>query len=220
MIAAGAAATGSVAHWPLDGDALDVGGSQLHGVVQGALPVPDRFGREARALAFDGSAGVEVPHDALLDMAAGVSISLWVRPDDIQPSGDRMILGKSNYATATNFLLRIRPGGFLQWEYQSYTESTELPLLAGHWHHVAATAEGPGSGKRIYVDGVEVATTTPPGQAFGLVTDPLTFGFASYGGERLVGALDEVRLYARVLSAAEILELALEDILIFGSGFE
>ncbi|HRQ66524.1 MAG TPA: LamG domain-containing protein [Xanthomonadaceae bacterium] len=209
-----------VAHWPFDGNALDVGGNDLHGVVQGAVPVPDRFGREGRALAFDGSAGVEVPHDALLDMAAGITVSLHFRPDDIQSSGDRMIFGKSNYVSATNFLLRVRPGGFLQWEYQTYTESVELPLLAGQWHHVAVTAESPGGGKRIHVDGVEVATSTPPGGTYGLVNDPLTFGFASYGAERLVGALDEVRLYSRVLSASEILDLALEEIVIFRSGFE
>jgi hypothetical protein len=211
---------GPVAHWPLDGDALDASGNGLDGTVSLALPAPDRFGRPGRALHFDGGAGVEVSHDPLLDLQGPMSVSLWIRADRIEVSGDRMIFGKSNYVSATNFLLRVRPGGYLQWEYLDYTESIERPLLAGVWHHVAVTAVGPGSGKRIFVDGVEVATTTPPGSAFGLVADPLTFGYANYGAERLEGSLDELRIYARTLDQDEILDLMLEDLVVFEDGFE
>jgi hypothetical protein len=213
------AGEGLVAHWPFDGDALDVSGNDLHGSVAQVAPAPDRFGRPDRALAFDVST-VAVPHSALLDLDAGITVSLWVRADEIQSSGNRMVFGKSNYVTATNFLLRIRPGGFLQWEYFDYTESTEAPLQPGVWHHIAVTATGPGEDKRIYIDGVEVATSAPPGIAFGLVDAPLTFGFANYGAEHFTGRLDEVRLHARALSPAEILDLVLEDLIVFADGFE
>lgn len=215
-----AAGGGPLAHWPFDGNALDVSGNGLDGTLSFALPAPDRFGRAGRALHFDGGAGVSVAHNPLLDLQGPMTVSLWIRADSIQASGDRMILGKSNYASATNFLLRIRPGGFLQWEYLDYTESTERPLLPAVWHHLAVTAEGPGLVKRIFIDGTEVMTSTPPGTAFGLVSDPLTFGHASYGAEHLVGSLDEVRLYARALTQDEILDLVLEDLVVFEDGFE
>lgn len=209
-----------MAHWPFDGNALDVGGNELHGSLLGAQPTEDRFGRMGRALWFDGSAGVNVAHDALLHIEDGITVSLWIKPDSLPVGGNRMVFGKSNYTTATNFLLRLRPGGFLQWEYLTYTESIDLPLLAGTWHHVAVTANGPGSEKKIYVDGVDVQTSTPPGTAFGLVSDPLTFGYAGYGSEYFFGALDEIRIHARALTEAEILELIFSDVMIFVDGFE
>lgn len=209
-----------VAWWPLDGDAEDLGAHAMHGSVQSTLPTEDRFGRPARALYFDGTATVTVPHFPAQDQLAGLTLSLWMKADSFPGSGSRMLLGKSNYVTATNYLLRLRPGGNLQWEYQDYTETNGGPLQAGRWHHVAVTAEAPALDKRIYIDGEEVAATNPPGGAFGLVSDPLTFGWAGYGAEYFIGALDEVRIHARALDVEEIRALMLQHDRIFADGFE
>lgn len=43
-----------VGAWPLDGNANDISGSTLHGVVNGALPTADRNGNPGAAFLFDG----------------------------------------------------------------------------------------------------------------------------------------------------------------------
>jgi hypothetical protein len=209
-----------VAWWPLDGNAQDQGPHAMHGDVQAALPTADRFQRPASALQFNGAASVQVPHAPVQSQSGGLSLTMWVKADSFPGAGSRMLLGKSNYATATNYLLRLRPGGNLQWEYQDYTETSSGPLQAGQWHHLAVTAEGPALGKRIFVDGEEVPTFTPPGTAFGEVSAPITFGWASYGTEYFVGALDEIRIHARALGAEEIRQLMRQDAALFANGFE
>jgi hypothetical protein len=71
------------------------------------------------------------------------------------------------------------------------------------WHHVAYTVSG--TTQVLYVDGVATtATATPdnatPTSAYAGATAPAT--------ERLAGALDELRIYNRALTAAEVLALA------------
>ena len=50
---------GLVAHFPFDGDALDVSENGNHGTVNGASLTEDRFGNADKAYYFDGSASIE-----------------------------------------------------------------------------------------------------------------------------------------------------------------
>lgn len=66
---------GLVAYYPLDGNAEDASGKGNNGNVHGAVPAPDRFGRPAGALRFNGVASyVQVPDDSSLRPTAGLSV--------------------------------------------------------------------------------------------------------------------------------------------------
>ena len=82
--------------------------------------------------------------------------------------------------------------------------ATQASVADGEWHHVAATYDGWAS--RVYVDGTEVGwratqLATPAGGA-------LVIGNALPGmlSEAFTGALDDVRVYARALSPAEVFD--------------
>lgn len=199
--------SGLVSHWPFTGNANDAGPGTNHGTVNGATLVADRLGNSASAYYFDGNDNIIVPHHSSLDMAGALSISFWVKPDEIHTSGNRMILGKSNYSTKTNFLVRARPNGYFQWEYQGYTENAVSPVTAAAWHHITVTASGPGTVKKIYVNGILAFEAPVSSGVFGQVTDPLTFGYASYGSEHFRGAIDDIRIYSRALSSVEVTAL-------------
>jgi len=120
-----------------------------------------------------------------------------------QPNGD---------APPTNFHLLLSPAGFAVigngFGYGT-ADGTTTVVGDGKFHLLAGVYEGPLTNMaRIYVDGVEegAAVITPPGTAAGgfaiaqELPDPHMIG--------LSGLVDEVAVYARVLSADEIAAMA------------
>lgn len=75
--------SGLVAHWPMDGDALDKSGNNYHGVLEGKMElIEDRFGNGKCALASsDPTSTIKIPKDILIDSTKEVTISYWIRAD-------------------------------------------------------------------------------------------------------------------------------------------
>ena len=86
-------------------------------------------------------------HDAL--MLALLAIT--------QNYGDLM---KSNYTTKTNYLLRVKPNGYIQWEYNGYTDTDSVPLQLNTWHHIVVTNDYNVTAK-LYIDGKLIGTANP-----------------------------------------------------------
>jgi hypothetical protein len=203
--------SGLTGYWPFTGNADDKSLNSNNGSVTGATLVEDRFGNANSAYLFDGNDYITVPHHSSLDMYGPVSFSLWVKTSEIQTSGNRMILGKSNYTTETNYLIRQKPNGYIQWEYKGYTENTVSPMIADRWHHIVVTAAGPTLEKKIYLDKQLVATQIESGGSFGQVSNPLTFGYAGYNSEYYKGVIDDIRMYNKVLTVSEVEALFNEE---------
>jgi hypothetical protein len=97
----------------------------------------------------------------------------------------------------------------------NYVRST-TSLTVGEWYHVAATSDG--SQWRLYINGVEETLVVFSGSNAGRWFSSVDVGVNSYmlGSlqsaltvkETFNGVLDEVRVYNRPLSAAEIFELS------------
>nr|WP_321409044.1 LamG-like jellyroll fold domain-containing protein [uncultured Carboxylicivirga sp.] len=191
-----------IGYWPFNTNANDLSINNNHGTVNGATLVEDRFGILNHAYHFDGNDNISIPHSETLNMQDSLSFSVWVKPESL--SGTRMVFGKSNYVTKTNYLLRIKPDGYIQWEYNGYTDTNTNPLQLNTWHHIVVTASGPGKIKRVYIDNLLVKETLTSSGPFGLITNPLTFGSASYNSEYFIGDIDDIRMYNKVLSETEI----------------
>jgi hydrogenase maturation factor HypE len=74
-----------------------------------------------------------------------------------------------------------------------------LPTYA--WTHLAFTYDG--AAMRMFVNGVQVSTTALTG-VMPIGAGALRIGGNGVWGEYFRGAIDEVRIYNRALSAAEI----------------
>jgi hypothetical protein len=90
-----------VGYWPFNGNANDESGNGNDGTVTGATLITDRFGKTNKAYSFDGNDLISIPHAATLNMLDSLSFSVWVKPETL--TGTRMIFGKSNYTTRTNY---------------------------------------------------------------------------------------------------------------------
>lgn len=180
---------------------LDASGSGRNGTVAGATR--SAAGRFGGALSFDGANDkVDVPHAAAFNLGSGMTLEAWVRPSSL--SGWRTAILKERPGGLSYALYASdgsRPTGFVNTGSgdRDATGSAGLPVNA--WSHLAATYDG--GTLRLYVDGAQVATRAVSA-GIASSTGALRIGGNAVWGEWFSGLIDEVRIYNRALTAAQI----------------
>jgi hypothetical protein len=145
---------------------------------------------------------VTVPDSNLLDLAPGMTLEAWVKPTTV--SDWRTVLLKERPGQLAYALYAAGEGGRPMAEVSAGTQRDArgtAALAVGTWSHVAATYDK--TTLRLYVNGTLVASTAVSG-ALVNSTGALRIGGNSIWGEYFGGLIDEVRVYERALSAAEI----------------
>ena len=157
---------------------------------------------------------VEVPNSAALNFGTGdFSISTWVKTTD--NSGVDVILDKRTEASGPTrgYVLYTYNGRLsLQLADGSITNYETGPVIAdGQWHQVTVTIDRDNpTGGVWYIDGVQFGTFNPTGRQGNLTNpQPLRIGRRSDSGNGgfFTGSLDEVQLFSRSLTVAEVLAL-------------
>ena len=154
-------------------------------------------GRYGQALSFAGNGEVNFGD---VDLSGSFTVMGWLQTRSLY-SG-----------TCGSFLMKMRDYGFEICGGQLYGEVGANGAWTGRvvrtlttsdlnvWRHVALTYDG--STVRMYFGGTLVNSATGPHTTN---NNPLLFGhWSTGGGEYFDGLMDEVRLYSRVLTAAEI----------------
>jgi len=200
------APSGLVASYSFDEGAGTVaadgsGGGHDGTVVGAAWTTASRVGS---ALQFGGAPQrVDLPPLGTFYKAA-FTLEAWVRPDALSQVFDTAVVG--SWTTDD--------GGAMIWidgvagryrlslgqELSVYLDSVVYPSSYA-WHHVAATYDG--TTARFFLDGTEVASKPFSGD----IGDSDTWRIGAYGSTPtgfFNGALDEVKIYDRALSASEI----------------
>jgi hypothetical protein len=208
-----------MAYYRLDGDAVDGSGRGHDGIVMGPTSTTDRFGAASRAMSFDGVDDmIEIADSPDFDFNQPLTVALWVNSSSSQTGG---LVGQWG------------PGGEGGDAFQLYNDDVRLyaafpesglttvndptPYANGTWRFIAVTCDG--STVRFFLDGV-------PGASASVAVDPVDSAQpVILGMERInwdsinhfAGAMDDVRIYNRVLSDNDIMDLANE---LFTDGFE
>jgi hypothetical protein len=199
--------------------ATDLSGQARHGTYSGnsALPTPSttvptlQFANP-RSRVFTTAARTQVRLRSVpltLLAANNMTLSVWFRATSItDPSGYSEML-----SLADGYALVMKPN-MLSFSKRTGNQSYTGPnlngtsYLDGQWHHLAGVATT--AGMTLYLDGV--ARATSPSTVSVSYNLPLDFLVgadmdASFGAY-FAGNLDEVRVYTRALSAAEVAALA------------
>jgi hypothetical protein len=138
----------------------------------------------------------------------GITVELWMKPAEPGQS-DRWMVNTVG-AADTGYRLGLGDGKIV-WQIPqtewSHNLTCPTPVEVGKWHHVAATYDG--RMMRVYVDGEEAASLPRDG-AINPSGANLCIGSYAPGNARAFfqGVLDEVRIYNRALTPAEIREHA------------
>jgi hypothetical protein len=201
-----------VGHWKLnDGagaTAVDSSFYARHGTVTGGAAWSTRCDGTG-AFDFDGASRyVSVPNATHLQPTSALTIAAWIR-GDAWGSGDfvNTILRKGD-ATPNNYALSVSNGRaqLLLDDNDSFGVRGNTVLTTGQWYHVAATWDG--ATARVYVNGV--LDMTPVARAGTIAADAraLFIGGRTGATDFFDGMIQQVYLYNRALSQAEIAKLA------------
>ena len=201
---ANVAEEGLVAYWPFDEGtgkaAEDVTGNGHDGKFAGAPKWVD--GKFGTALEFDGEEDhVVVADDAELAIEENITFMAWFSPGDVLTSRRLMVKNNSifvifDFGNKDSIDFLVKPDN-------TFAESTTTDWKVGEWYHFAGTFDG--KTMKVYVNGKlegEEANNVPiapsnlelwiGGDDFGRPTDFFP------------GTIDEVRLYEKTLTEAEI----------------
>jgi len=199
----------------LDFDFMELSGSKTidqseqenHGTINGASRV-NGLG-SGRALSFDGVDDyVRVADDASLSVR---TLAIWFKSDKWVSSGGYSPTILNKYTDDDN-MFRIAfnetAGGRIA--VSVMVEGTEVGrhgtggVSLNVWHHLVVVFTSP---VKIYLDGIDITSTDSCTWSRYAVTNNLYIGQRGGGGGLFDGLIGEVRLYNRVLSAAEIRQM-------------
>ncbi len=206
---------GLVAYYKLEGNLDDSSGHGFNGTFGGNASLPAQYVSGptglGQGLLFDGTGGHQNVELGTFNPSAAtgqLTIALWAKWDGASDQWQGLI-GKRDSWALDDMMWHLevnRDSGTIGFaRYDSYPDSGGARLPVGVWTHVAVTFDG--TTARFYLNGVE---TGSGGFSFGLDKGAAVhFGSDDpNGGNAFNGALDEVRIYDKALSAAEIKTLA------------
>ncbi len=203
--------TDLLAYWTFDVDGSDGAGS-WDLTLEGGLSLTTA-GRIGSALNFPGNGNMvaaRLQNDPVFNFGASdVSFALWVNWASV--SGEQVMLDKCDSGCAAGgwTFTKLSPtdsrGGNALLAYP-IVQSGANSLVTGQWYHVAVVRQG--STAQLYLNGVQIA------QATGVGTIPTAMSPFLVGGRNgsqvlpMNGVIDEVGIWARALTAAEVAALA------------
>jgi hypothetical protein len=158
---------------------------------------------QGTAIAFNGSNYMQAT--GLYDKSTSVSAAAWVRLDGVDSSGAEVV------SLGDCFRLRLSSGS--SGAAASYhngstwvTATASQVVLNTSWHHFAAVLDG-GSTLKLYVDGVEAASTAASG-AISYTGQGSNTRVASHANSStnvdLTGRVDDVRVFNRAMTPTEV----------------
>jgi Concanavalin A-like lectin/glucanases superfamily/GDSL-like Lipase/Acylhydrolase family len=222
--AAAVSPAGLQVHLPFDGTLLDASGNGNDAVLLGGASLHP-LGQAGSAVAVGGDDDMVrlTDADAVTGLRTTHSVSLWFRAD---ATSGRQVIYEQGGATRglAIYVLggQVHVGGWNTPTSESGWAGSWLsgPVTAGTWHHVALTLNGgptlAAGAFRAYLDGAPLGSAAGSqlyaGGTFGLGGNDGFVRFHDIGAvsakHGLTGRIDDVRVYQRVLSSAEVAELA------------
>jgi len=199
--------TGLVGSWHFNEGSgtivADASGNGNDGTMMNMDPATDWVdGRFGKALDFDGANDyVVVPNSNSLNITGNaVTVAAWIKHSSAgwHPVCDGIVQHEGQYALQINngqptFYVNTGSG----WVYARWANTLALST----WYYVVGTYDG--SGIRIWVNGIERASTNNSGN-LSSTSNTICLGSSANGTYPFNGIIDEVRIYNRALSSDEI----------------
>lgn len=199
---------GLVAWYPFNGNANDESGKNNHGINNGASLVPDRFGNINKAFDFNGTSNyIDVSDNNTLDLLSTFTISGWYNTTATSANLYTLV-GKSRDNTGgTGYVLAYGiPSSTLSLNWgPNIVLNIPSAIYSSGWHFMVGTSDG--SNIKIYMDSVMIQSmSTSPS----LINSTASLNIGrenSILGRYFLGKLDDIGIWNRALTQAEITKL-------------
>ena len=209
--------SGLLAYYSFDGADLaqDYSGNGHHGVNSGAITV--KGGVSGSMAYFDGGSKIVVPAFKTYKWGDSLTVSFWFKPT--QSPNDYSGLVNNGYAATGGWEIRMEPkmngkvqtigAGVASVAGPEIWDIRGVPVAVRVWHHVAVTYDG--SEVVLILDGEKHENDDDDRGPIMNKSLPVTIGQCGpqhrLSPEYFTGLIDEVRIYNRVLSIAEVEQL-------------
>lgn len=163
------------------------------------------------AIGFDGVDDyVDIPTAVASNLNKQITYSLWVKPSSVSLNRMLIILGGDSTTDAGAYL-RIQNGNAIYFVLGDGTNrdiaSMTIPALStDNWYYLTAVADLQNGTKKIYINGA-LSNSKPISLTGSLSATASVHKIGFWSGDHYSGLIDDVRVYNRALSAAEISEL-------------
>jgi hypothetical protein len=224
---------GLIAYYPFNGNANDASGNGNNGVIHGAQFVNDRNGQINSACYFDGNFSyIDIGNSAKIKRYQNdYSVTGWIKLNNFSSTYNSIIMSNRNWLTPSISGSMIGVGGLLGYlprkiefinnaiptndiySFDYLGSDTQINLDNWYYFTISYKYNGDSSNiVKIYVNG-----SLESQKVMGETIDPLEVN-TFLGCESILtpkdyslnGYLDEVRIYSRVLTDSEIVELYLK----------
>jgi len=195
---------GLIAYYPFNSNTNDESGNNNHGTANGGSLTTDKNGNSNKAYNFDGSHYIKVPNSTSLSSVSNTfTITAWVNNLDELVS----VVCKAALAGSTMQFRFFSDATIFFANNGKAADFTITLNPLNTWKHIAVTSDG--TTARYYLNGVLISSvvTTVASNSNDHTTD-MYIGADTHGvTEYHRGKLDEIRIYNRVLSDGEVLQL-------------
>jgi sulfatase modifying factor 1 len=200
--------SGLLAWYPFNGNANDASGNGNNGVINGVTLTADRSGNPNSAFSFDGvNDYVAVPDSASLrSITNAITIAVWAKPSAWSGNWIPLLCKGQSGGFQVQYWMEFanHSGNWLNVLGNLYVVINNLPAL-GVWQHYALTYDR--NFFIYYQNGVELGRAAYS-QVLPSNTYQMEIGRDVPGSvEFFNGAMDDVRIYNRALSASEVQQL-------------
>ena len=214
---------GLVAHYEFDGFLADISGHYHHGELKGP-PVTYGEGPLGKQVSLNGESEVDFPGALPFDRTQSFGLALWFNSsiatvgallqkiDDAKSRrGMELVFDESRYMgdlkRGAHLFVRLTS----HWPDNALVVRTKDRITFKELHHLAVNYDGSSkaSGLRVFVDGHPVELQIEKDALTGSIASeaPLRVASSAFGLPPYDGTLDDFRIYARTLTAAEIDQL-------------
>ncbi|MCK5882449.1 MAG: LamG domain-containing protein, partial [Bacteriovoracaceae bacterium] len=189
--------------WHFNNSLIDSSGNGYDGTFFGDASYSD--GSLGVGTTFDGSGdSIGIGNQTNLDGMAQLTLSTWVNFKKVSGEVGNIAGKDSSY--------RVRHNGSTSLEFFTQTvndgwasASAAFPLSLGIWYNVVGIYDG--TSAKIYLNGVKISTDRARTGNLYSTTNPFTIGSYNNTNEHLDGSVDEVAVWNRVLTEAELQQL-------------
>ncbi len=216
--------TSLLCYLPFTGNFKDKSGHNNNGILKGTISyVADRFGNASHAVSFSASnSWIEIPESSFVGMPIGtISLDFYPAPYSQQQLVSKMSysepIGSPGFYQSFTILLQsdgvvafdLRKSGYCNasdgsgWNPTIYSNTG---VINYSWNHLAITFSN--TTQKMYLNGNLVATSVISSSPI-CQGEPIRLGvWWQSDPEYFTGNMDEVRIYKRVLTAAQIKKLS------------
>jgi len=189
-----------VAYYPFNGNAKDMSGNGNDGQAVGLKFIADRHGKLGKACEFDGVKNfVFIEHKTQIN-SNNITVVAWIKISQDTPKQVSILSGPNEdifFGVSSNHHLRVSRTG----PGSGHVESLSL-LSSNIWHMVAMSYDG--NILRFYLNGNLDGLKAAKFNLKPSVQKSIGSSKPDYDEEYFEGSIDDVRIYNRVLSDAEV----------------